>query len=118
MEKEIKTTKFQRRPAGMKQFLWISKSLFEEEPYRKLSSDAKLLYAIICDRTFMSYDKDWIDKNGEPYIVLGVEEIMGIFKCSKGKAIKMIAELDQENGVGLITKKRRGLGKPNAIYVN
>ena len=26
-------------------------------------------------------------------------------------------ELDSENGIGLIEKKRRGLGKPDIIYV-
>src|SRR5699024_7526716 len=31
--------------------------------------------------------------------------------------IKNIAELDSEKGIGLIEKKRLGLGKPNVIYV-
>lgn len=33
------------------------------------------------------------------------------------KSDKNIAELDSEKGIGLIEKKRLGLGKPNVIYV-
>ncbi|EEI86247.1 hypothetical protein HMPREF0072_1187, partial [Anaerococcus lactolyticus ATCC 51172] len=33
------------------------------------------------------------------------------------KANKLIAELDIKSGIGLIEKKRQGLGKPNRIYV-
>lgn len=35
----------------------------------------------------------------------------------KNKAIKSLQELDQENGIGLIEKKRQGFGKTNIIYV-
>ena len=37
--------------------------------------------------------------------------------CSKPTCIKVIRELDADNGIGLIEKKRRGLGKPDIIYV-
>ena len=33
------------------------------------------------------------------------------------KAVKLMKELDAEKGIGLIEKKRLGLGKPNVIYV-
>ena len=33
------------------------------------------------------------------------------------KAVKLVKELDSNNGIGLIEKKRLGLGKPNVIYV-
>ena len=42
---------------------------------------------------------------------------MELLNCSKQKAIKNLAELDSEKGIGLIEKKRLGLGKPNVIYV-
>jgi hypothetical protein len=42
---------------------------------------------------------------------------MGLLNCGRQKAIKNIAELDSEKGIGLIEKKRLGLGKPNVIYV-
>ena len=42
---------------------------------------------------------------------------MELLSCSRQKAIKNLAELDSEKGIGLIEKKRLGLGKPNVIYV-
>ena len=37
--------------------------------------------------------------------------------CGTQKAVKLVKELDSNNGIGLIEKKRLGLGKPNVIYV-
>ena len=37
--------------------------------------------------------------------------------CAKATCAKVIKELDSDNGIGLIEKKRRGLGKPDIIYV-
>ena len=37
--------------------------------------------------------------------------------CGTQKAVKLVKELDSSNGIGLIEKKRLGLGKPNVIYV-
>ena len=42
---------------------------------------------------------------------------MELLGCGRQKAIKNIAELDTDKGIGLIEKKRLGLGKPNVIYV-
>ena len=37
--------------------------------------------------------------------------------CSKPTCTKIMRQLDSDNGIGLIEKKRRGLGKPDIIYV-
>ena len=37
--------------------------------------------------------------------------------CAKEKCAKVLAELDSKKGIGLIEKKRQGLGKPDIIYV-
>lgn len=37
--------------------------------------------------------------------------------CSKPTCIKIIKELDSDSGIVLIEKVRRGLGKPDIIYV-
>ena len=37
--------------------------------------------------------------------------------CAKEKAVKVLAELDSVKGIGLVEKVRRGLGKPDIIYV-
>ena len=37
--------------------------------------------------------------------------------CGKEKAVKVLAELDNTKGIGLVEKVRRGLGRPDIIYV-
>ena len=37
--------------------------------------------------------------------------------CGTQKAVRLLKELDVKTGIGLIEKKRLGLGKPNVIYV-
>ena len=46
-----------------------------------------------------------------------MEEIAELMNCGTQKAVKLVKELDSSNGIGLIEKKRLGLGKPNVIYV-
>ena len=42
---------------------------------------------------------------------------MELLCCKTQKAVKLLKELDTENGIGLIEKRRPGLGRPNVIYV-
>ena len=51
------------------------------------------------------------------YIIFTVEEIAELLNCGTQKAVKLMKELDDNQGIGLIEKKRLGLGKPNVIYV-
>ena len=51
------------------------------------------------------------------YIIYTVEEAVKTLNCCSEKVSKLFKELDDVNGIGLITRKRRGLGKPSIIYV-
>lgn len=51
------------------------------------------------------------------YIIYTVDAIMEDLGCAKATCVKIMKELETENGIGLIEKKRRGLGKPDIIYV-
>ena len=72
-------------------FYRVPKVLFTESCFKTLSCEAKVLYT--------------------------VEEIAELMNCGTQKAVKLVKELDSSNGIGLIEKKRLGLGKPNVIYV-
>ena len=109
---------FYNRDAERFSFYKIPKLFFEEEIFRKLSSDAKLLYAILLDRTGLSFKSGWVDKENRVYIICTINEIQLLMNCSNKKAIKTLDELDgNRGGIGLIEKARLGLGKPNIIYV-
>ena len=98
-------------------FFRIPKQLFTLEPFKGLSSDAKILYALMLDRVSLSLKNKWVDDDKRVYIYFSVEDVMDQLGCGKNKAIKCLKELDVETGIGLIQKRRQGLGKTNIIYV-
>lgn len=98
-------------------FYRIPKVLFTAECFKSLSCEAKVLYGLLLDRMSLSIKNRWLDELDRVYIIFTVEDIMEFLNCSRQKAIKNLAELDAEKGIGLIEKKRLGLGKPNVIYV-
>ncbi len=98
-------------------FYRVPRLLIKDEKFRGLSSDAKLLYGLMLDRMALSMKNGWLDEENRAYIVYAVENIMEDLGCSKPTCIKIMRELDAVKGIGLIEKKRRGLGKPDIIYV-
>ena len=98
-------------------FFRIPKLLFTDEAFRVLSSDAKVLYGILLDRMSLSMKNGWIDEENKVYIIFTIEEIAETMCCATQKATKILQELDDKKGIGLIEKKRLGLGRPNILYV-
>ncbi len=98
-------------------FYRIPKVLFTAECFKSLSCEAKVLYGLLLDRMSLSIKNRWFDEEDRVYIIFTVEDVMELLNCSRQKAIKNLAELDSEKGIGLIEKKRLGLGRPNVIYV-
>ena len=79
-----------------------------------MSTDAKTLYGILLDRMGLSVKNGWLDEQGRVYIIFPVQEVMDALGCADNKATKLFRELEK---FGLIERKRRGLGKPDLIYV-
>lgn len=101
----------------MYSFYRIPKVLFTSEYFRDLSCEAKVLYGLMLDRMSLSIKNRWFDNEDRAYIFFSVEEIMELMNCGRGKAVGCLKELDEETGIGLIEKRRLGLGKPSVIYV-
>ena len=98
-------------------FYRVPRLLIKDERFKGLSSDAKLLYGLMLDRMSLSMKNGWLDDESRAYIIYTVDAIMEDLGCAKATCVKIMKELDTENGIGLIEKKRRGLGKPDIIYV-
>lgn len=98
-------------------FYRVPRLLIKDERFRGLSSDAKLLYGLMLDRMSLSMKNGWLDDENRAYIIYTIENIREDLGCSKEKAVKVLAELDEAKGIGLVEKIRRGLGKPDIIYV-
>ncbi len=98
-------------------FYRIPKLLFTDERFKALSIDAKLLYGIMLDRMGLSLKNGWLDKDGKVFIYFTLDEAMEYLGYAHTKIIRVMSELDDKKGVGLIVRKKQGQGKPTIIYV-
>ena len=99
-------------------FVRVPKVLFtDKEHFGGLSNEAKLLYGLLLERMSLSRKNNWIDKHNRVYIIFPVEEIEESFDVGHEKALNLLKELDDQSGIWLVKKKRRGLGLPSILYV-
>lgn len=105
---------FYGQSGEMFSYFRVPQILFRDIKFKDLSTDAKTLYGILLDRMGLSVKNGWLDEQGRVYIIFPVQEVMDALGCADNKATKLFRELEK---FGLIERKRRGLGKPNLIYV-
>lgn len=117
MEKENQFDYYYGIEAEQFAFFRIPKALIQEARFKGLSTDAKLLYGLMLDRMSLSMKNGWLDDQNRVYIIYTLENVMADLQCGKDKGVKILAELDTVKGIGLIERKKRGLGKPAIIYV-
>lgn len=98
-------------------FYRIPKLLITDSYFNGVSCDAKILYGLMLDRMSLSSKNGWLDDKKRVYIYFSTEEIMDALNVGKNKALKTVAELDTETGIGLIERAKQGQGKPARIYV-
>lgn len=99
-------------------FVRVPKVLFtDKEHFGSLSNEAKLLYGFLLERMSLSRKNNWINKHNRVYIIFPVEEIEESLDVGHEKALNFLKELDDQSGIGLVKKKRRGLGLPSILYV-
>ena len=105
---------FYRQAGELFSFFRIPKALFQAQRFQNLSTDAKILYGILLDRMSLSAKNGWRDEQGRVYIIYTVREVQESLCCAEHKAVKLFRELED---IGLVERKRRGLGRPSLIYV-
>lgn len=99
-------------------FVRVPKVLFtDKEHFGCLSNDARILYGFLLERMSLSRKNNWIDAHNRVYIIFPVEEIEKSLDVGHEKALNILKELDEQNGIGLVKKKRRGLCLPSILYV-
>ena len=117
MGKQIQFDYYYGIEAEQFSFYRVPRLLIKDERFKGLSSDAKLLYGLMLDRMSLSMKNGWLDEENRAYIIYTLDNVMEDLGCAKATCVKIMKELDSDNGIGLIEKKRRGLGKPDIIYV-
>lgn len=76
---------------------------------------------VLKDRLEYSLRNNWVDSEGHVYFIFTNQELMDLFNCSKGKVIKIKAELES---IGLLVQKQMGFNpktkknEPNRLYLS
>ncbi|WP_438832390.1 replication initiator protein A [Streptococcus pluranimalium] len=103
-----------RQVQSSERFYRVPKIFVESPLYKPMSTDAKFTYAILKDRFELSLRNNWIDKNGDVYLIYTVTELQEILGYGNKKVIKLKKELQE---YGLLEEVRQGLNKPNLLYL-
>jgi DnaD/phage-associated family protein len=97
------------------EFYMLPKSLFENEDLKGITPSAKIIYAILKDRMWLSWANKWCDDNGDIYFLFNQSSLAEV-SCLSVKTIqRSMTELREH---GLIEIRRQGQGKPSKLYIN
>ena len=95
-------------------FYQLPKFLFEDGHFSKMTTDAKVMYALLKDRFELSKINNWIDEENNIYLLYTNKQLCSILQYGEPKIIKLKKELEKFN---LNLNERQGLNKPNKIYL-
>ncbi len=95
-------------------FIRTPKILLKDKRFSGLRAESVLLYGILLDRQSLSQANQWFDEENRVYIIFPLKEIMEELNYGHSKCTSLLQELES---YGLIERKKRGLGKPDIIYV-
>ena len=95
-------------------FYQLPKYLFEDKYFKKMSAEAKIMYALLKDRFELSIQNEWVDKNNNIYFIFSNKHLCEYLGYAEQKIIKLKKELVNFN---LLTQERVGLNKPNRLYL-
>lgn len=95
-------------------FYQLPKYLFEDAYFKKMSAEAKIMYALLKDRFELSIQNEWVDKNNNIYFIFSNKHLCEYLGYAEQKIIKLKKELVKFN---LLTQERVGLNKPNRLYL-
>lgn len=97
-------------------FYRIPCQLVTGQQFKKISTDAKLLYGLLLDRMGLSARNGWYDDAGRVYIFYTLDEIQEDLNCGHEKDVKLLSELDNGNIIFHIDCCFQNLSKPR--YLN
>ena len=92
-------------------FIAFRNCCLQRNIFSSLSCESKVLYGLMLDRMSLSLKNKWFDEQNRAYIIFTIEDVMELLNCKSQKAVKIMKELDAEDGIGLIEKIRQGIWK-------
>ncbi len=94
-------------------FYQMPKFLFFEQ-FDDISNDAIVLYSLLKDRFQLSLKNNWVNSDGEVYLIFTREEMGRMLRRGETKTLKVFKELCS---FGLVQEQQQGKNQPNLIYL-
>ena len=101
---------YMKKDTGLLPFIPMPRFIIESN----ISVNAKLAYGLIYNRAILSQINNWIDNEGNVYVIYTITELAGNLGLSERTINNVLNELEK---AGFIKRKRKGLNRPNYIYV-
>lgn len=95
-------------------FYQTPKVLFTNKKYKKLGLAEKQFYAILRDRQELSRKNNWIDEEGNIYLIFTVKSLAELCNISERTVVRYKQALVKYE---LLKEVKQGRGKPNRIYI-
>ena len=95
-------------------FYQVPKEFFSNPKYLGLSSDSILLYSMLKDRMRLSKKNNWVNDEGEIFLIFTRKELSELMRKCETTVTKAFKQLDKFH---LIDDVRRGVNKPNLIFI-
>lgn len=110
----MKFKRFNIAEIRAERFYKLPQFLFEGELKKTVSTEAKVLYALLRNRFELSAKNNWVNDKGEVYLIFSRDEMCDMLNCRQEKVRKLIKQLITS---GLIEEERVGQNMPNQIYL-
>ena len=78
------------------------------------SINAKLLYALLLNRTMLSQKSGWVSEDGNVYVIYTIKQMANDLNWSERTVKTALCELEN---AGLLTRVRQGLTKANRLFL-
>ena len=79
------------------------------------SINAKLLYALLLNRTMLSQKSGWVSEDGNVYVIYTIKQMADDLNRSERTVKTALSELEN---AGLITRVRQGWNRANRIFLH
>ena len=108
---------FDGREPASNFYMPVPKCLHLDPELRKISIEARYLYAIMLDKMKLAAQMNQVDREGRTYIYYKWEDISRDIGKGRNTVFKLLEELDVATGIGLIERVIMGQGRQTRIYV-
>ena len=99
--------------SGQDDYFCIPKILFESPEFITLSTEAKLLYALMLSRMIVALENGIVDEQNRGYITYSLPEIMSDLHCGRNKCRRLMNTLEMAGLIRVIPN----CNNPRIIYV-